>query len=210
MNPHEDFKQTNLRLLPAPGTEDKVRPILCWTDGNRVISKWQLSEEEVAEVVKTKTLYIEQWASPDAQPPILGHIFSPFTEYENPYAFCYCLYDAGEDDKRGVSMLIQNNGDYSIPSVIEINGTVYYFTSARSAGDRFVPLEQGMYFFEMCNDHETNKRIEMAEASFMELFHQGHFTEEDRINFLRDLPYRAKNVAGLFRQKAAGKRELIC
>jgi len=84
-----DFPESNDVLKAAPGTEDAVNDLrifrqgLSFTpNGQRldlcVVSCWELSDEELAEVIRTKRIYFQ--ALGRTHPPIMVHGSTPFVQ----------------------------------------------------------------------------------------------------------------------------------
>jgi hypothetical protein len=76
------FPESNFVLgKPAEMTHDECVPLPVWRDGQQCISCWQLTDAELAEIVKTKRVYlscITGWS----QPPVWLAIKNPFTTPE--------------------------------------------------------------------------------------------------------------------------------
>lgn len=68
-NPVE-FYGSNRTLHAAPGTEDRVSDLHIFTDGESCVSCWELTDEEVAEIVRTRRAWL-QVMSGVSQPPVL-------------------------------------------------------------------------------------------------------------------------------------------
>lgn len=83
-----EFPESNTVLKAAPGTEEWVRDLPIFRQGlsflpngvrmdQCVVSCWELSPEELAEVVKTGKIYFQCFGG--THPPISIHGLSPFT-----------------------------------------------------------------------------------------------------------------------------------
>lgn len=77
-----NFKEANMTLVAPKGVEDVEDLVCCKTDdgnGNSlIVTKWELSEDEVAEIVKNKSVYAIVLGV--SQPPLSLHahnVFSP-------------------------------------------------------------------------------------------------------------------------------------
>lgn len=71
------FTQAN-RCLTAPVSNPDVKPLYVYTDGLQCISVWQLTDDEIETLVKSKKLYISVYSG-ETQPPIMAMVDSPFT-----------------------------------------------------------------------------------------------------------------------------------
>lgn len=77
------FQEANMTLVAPKGMENEVEDLVCCKtdDGNGnslIVTKWELSPEEIAEVIKTKSVYCIVLGQ--SQPPLSLHahnVFSP-------------------------------------------------------------------------------------------------------------------------------------
>lgn len=70
-----EFPEANLRLVGPPGVSD-ILPLPVFTDGRHVASVWELSDEEIADLVKTRRLYLVVVGQ--THPPLLMQTRPPF------------------------------------------------------------------------------------------------------------------------------------
>jgi hypothetical protein len=79
-----NFPEQNAVLPPYPGTESWVRPLPIYRqypDGVNdqcVVSCWELSPEEIAEIVRTGKVYFQAFGS--THPPVSIHGITPFIQ----------------------------------------------------------------------------------------------------------------------------------
>ena len=72
------FRESNRTLTAPPGPEYSdvcELPIFC--NGQVCISKWRLTEAEIAEIIRTKHVWIHVWSG-ETQPPIAVGAERPF------------------------------------------------------------------------------------------------------------------------------------
>ncbi len=75
-----DFEQSNKILgRPPTMTVEECSSLHIYNHGGVCISCWELSEEELQEVIKTKKIYISVWSG-TRQPPIALMAKSPFIQ----------------------------------------------------------------------------------------------------------------------------------
>lgn len=105
------FKQANMTLGPAPGTEDKVTPLPVFNDGEHTTSCWMLSPEELKQVSETGRIYVRVWAG-RSSPPICAAAFNPVgefhhemstDEYDSHVAAGHCPWCGGKTGWRAIS-----------------------------------------------------------------------------------------------------------
>jgi hypothetical protein len=71
------FPQANRRLLPPPGVEN-CDPLETFCDGEQVISCWQMSADELAEVNRNGgRVWVRVWSG-HTSPPIAVQANDPF------------------------------------------------------------------------------------------------------------------------------------
>lgn len=73
-----EFKEQNAVLKkPESMTDQECSSLPCFMDGRNVISKWELSDKEIEEIIKTKCIYVCV-LSGASSPPIRPDVFTPF------------------------------------------------------------------------------------------------------------------------------------
>lgn len=65
-----EFSEQNLLLGPAEGTEEYVQPLPVFSNGQTCTSCWELTDEELTEVARTRRIWVTVMAG-RTQPPIL-------------------------------------------------------------------------------------------------------------------------------------------
>lgn len=70
-----DFPEANLRLVGPPGVPN-ILPLPVCATGQHVVSCWEMTDEEIADLVKTRRLYLVVCGQP--QPPVSLHSRPPF------------------------------------------------------------------------------------------------------------------------------------
>ncbi len=74
------FPQVNKTLgKPASMTDEECAPLPVFTDGRVCVSCWALTDEEIADLVKTRRLWLLVWSGA-TQPPICAATRPPFEE----------------------------------------------------------------------------------------------------------------------------------
>ncbi|MBS3648756.1 hypothetical protein KEU06_08955 [Pseudaminobacter sp. 19-2017] len=68
-------------ILGAPKGSAGVKPLPCYMDGSQVISAWQLSPEEIEEVLRTGIVWCFVMSS--NQPPVYLTGTNPFPKTQN-------------------------------------------------------------------------------------------------------------------------------
>lgn len=66
-----DFKGKNRTLLPPPGAEN-VAAIPAFNNGICTVTCWELSEEEIAEIIRTKQVFLAVMYGHTTPPVFLG------------------------------------------------------------------------------------------------------------------------------------------
>lgn len=65
-----EFKGFNRNLLKPKGMDDlQCSALPVFANGVNCVSCWELSEEEIAELIKTKRIFISLWSG-QSQPPV--------------------------------------------------------------------------------------------------------------------------------------------
>lgn len=64
------FPEANVILGPPPGSEAEVSDLQVLRADGRLVSCWQLSPEEIAEIVRTGKIWLSVWGAV-TQPPVL-------------------------------------------------------------------------------------------------------------------------------------------
>lgn len=77
MKPIEFEEQNSVLLKPDDMTDDECTSLPCFKDGINVVSKWELTENELIHIQKTKCIYVTV-LSGRTSPPIKPNVFSPF------------------------------------------------------------------------------------------------------------------------------------
>ena len=78
------FPEAN-KVLVHPGsmTEEECQDLhVHKTDDGRLISRWELSGDELMKVLETKTIWLHIWSG-DTQPPVSLDVDEPFEERES-------------------------------------------------------------------------------------------------------------------------------
>jgi len=72
------FPESNKTLAPPRGmTEEECSTLEVYTDGEQCISCWELTDEELMEVLQTKRIWVHVWFGM-TQPPIAASGKCPF------------------------------------------------------------------------------------------------------------------------------------
>lgn len=66
------FKGANIFFGPPPGKEDAINGIAAFTNGVCVVSCWELTDEEIAEIVKTKQIWCSVMSGQTMYPHYVG------------------------------------------------------------------------------------------------------------------------------------------
>jgi len=77
MKPIEFDEQNGNLGKPVNMSDKECGSLPCFRDGLNVVSKWELTEEELKEIKKTKCIYVSV-LSGKSSPPIKPDVFSPF------------------------------------------------------------------------------------------------------------------------------------
>jgi hypothetical protein len=75
-----DFPEKNF-VKQAPANMPDCRPLPCWIDDTQVVSCWEFSPEELAEIARTGKMYISVLA-PVSTPPMWLTGLNPFVQPE--------------------------------------------------------------------------------------------------------------------------------
>lgn len=67
-----DFQGSNRYYGPPQGKEDAVVGIPAFTNGVCVITCWKLTDEEIAEISKTKRVYVSMMSGSNLCPHYIG------------------------------------------------------------------------------------------------------------------------------------------
>lgn len=67
-----DFKGTNRRFRAPEGDEETIGSIDVFDNGSCMITAWQLTAEELAEINKSGTVYLSMLSSPNLVPHFVG------------------------------------------------------------------------------------------------------------------------------------------
>lgn len=150
-----DFNEKNIVLKPAKGTEHFVRPLPAFTDGQMMLSLWELSEEEIAWIVKNKKLWVKLANFGNAPQPILP-IAQDIT-FPKPLAFYRITY---ENRQLNQILHVYNSVDMDAPAVINRAGVLYYISETYKPffkGPNY-PLEIDDHFFRAPTFEEAEQR----------------------------------------------------
>lgn len=71
------FEEANVVMKAPPGEEENVFDMPAFRDKGNIVSCWELTDEEVEEIVKTKRIYA---LMKGIQPPMLLQIDTPFVQ----------------------------------------------------------------------------------------------------------------------------------
>lgn len=77
------FSEANMKFTAPPGREQEVDDLPVFSDGNQIISCWELTDEELIEVIKTKKVYLGVMGN--TTPPIMLMGKSPFVINNGEY-----------------------------------------------------------------------------------------------------------------------------
>lgn len=66
-----DFEGTNIQLNPPNGRDD-VAPLRAFTNGNCVVSCWELSDEEFETIRRTRKVFVSQFSGNTIYPTFIG------------------------------------------------------------------------------------------------------------------------------------------
>lgn len=67
-----DFHGTNTTLTAAEGDEETVVSMRVFRNGRHVVSAWTFSPEEIAEIIRTKTIFVTVLSGLTSPPIYLG------------------------------------------------------------------------------------------------------------------------------------------
>lgn len=67
-----DFIGSNLTLRAPAGEEDRVSTLKAFTNGNVVVSCWQLTPEEIETVIRTGRVFVAQFSGRTIFPTFIG------------------------------------------------------------------------------------------------------------------------------------------
>ncbi|MFZ5871071.1 MAG: hypothetical protein ACOYXW_11170 [Actinomycetota bacterium] len=68
------FPEANVVLTPPAGEEETVYPLPAHRDGAQLVTCWELSAEEVAEIVRTRRVWLSLWVGAGPPPAfVTGH-----------------------------------------------------------------------------------------------------------------------------------------
>ena len=67
-----DFRGSNFTFMPPKGEEHRVGTLPVFRNGTCIVSCWELSEEEIAEIVKTKKVFLSSWSGLSMFPAFVG------------------------------------------------------------------------------------------------------------------------------------------
>lgn len=72
-----DFPESNMTFSkPESMTNDECQPLPAFVDGQQIISCWELTEEEIMDIVRTKKVWLSVVGG--SQPPVCIFGFYPF------------------------------------------------------------------------------------------------------------------------------------
>lgn len=77
MKPVEFDEQNGNLVKPTSMTDEECGSLPCFRDGTSVVSMWELTEDELKQIQKTKCIYVTV-ISGESSPPIRPDVFSPF------------------------------------------------------------------------------------------------------------------------------------
>lgn len=67
-----DFLGTNIKLLAPSGQEDRVEPLRAFQNGHAVVTAWELTDMELAEVIATRRIFVAQLSGRSIHPMYVG------------------------------------------------------------------------------------------------------------------------------------------
>jgi hypothetical protein len=197
-----EFPEQNMILRPAKGTEDYVQPLPCYNNGAQTISCWELTDEEVEEVVKTRRIYMGVFGGVSS-PPVLPYAFSPFSK--NAYAFAVMWFKSDNEKSKRPWIQIWNSGDFRVPEAVTVRNEVYWLNLERMpvAVSDF-PLEVGSFYFRQGTPEEVDSRKKFAIAQVESLDVPADVKMETYAAIERDSPL----IAFLCERLQAGKERV--
>lgn len=83
MKPIEFAEQNKTLTKPQGYTDEQCRSLPCFTNGEQVISRWQMNWRERLIVLITGRLWVSVWSG-HTSPPIKPMIETPFQQPNNP------------------------------------------------------------------------------------------------------------------------------
>jgi len=66
------FAGANKVLGPPTGEDERVSSMAVFTNGNVCVSCWELSEDELREVVRTRRVWLSVWSGATQHPVYVG------------------------------------------------------------------------------------------------------------------------------------------
>lgn len=115
------FKQHNKTLVGPKGSGILDLPV--HSNGESVISCWEFTEAEIAELIKTKHVYLSVYSG-ETSPPVWLSVEPPFTEFQNPEVlhsiFYTCLSNAAKAD-----IPVFMGADIPTPKILKIGRETY-------------------------------------------------------------------------------------
>jgi hypothetical protein len=120
-----EFKEQNCVFKGPAGSDIKDLP--AFNTGKQIISKWELSDEEIEQINKTKCFYFAIHGP--MMPPVHFTVENPFFEYKHPFAFSLVEYKTPtrirtETPPKYKKIFV--NGHFAIPTTFKYDGETYY------------------------------------------------------------------------------------
>lgn len=67
-----DFEGTNIKLTAPDGDEDRVTPLRAFQNGHVVVTAWELTDLEIAEIIRTRRIFVGQLSGRTIHPTVVG------------------------------------------------------------------------------------------------------------------------------------------
>ena len=67
-----DFPGSNFRYLPPPGREETIGDLPVFKNGRCIVSVWELDDEELAEIIRTKRVFLSSMSGNTMFPVFVG------------------------------------------------------------------------------------------------------------------------------------------
>lgn len=162
------FEQANVRLTGPQGENDpNVSPMDANFNNGIYTSCWELTNEDIEELKRTKKLYIMIMVGNMPPPPINAQVFDPFIK--NALGYCILPYEIVDSEGKGTGKFITiwNSRDGSVMNEIMIDGEKYRLnTNIPNYEPRAIlapnsdMLQSTKYMFRDMTDQEIEKMID--------------------------------------------------
>jgi hypothetical protein len=218
MKPIEFPEQNHVWGVP-PGAEDRILPLPCWVEWmvvqtkngprkiiNMTLSKWELTDEEIAFVVKNRFLWLKQVNGGNPLQPQWIHAGE--IEFPATLAFSEVFYQS-QTSLKGIWAYV--NGNFDPPSLINLQDELYSLSDKYKA--RLVPgkaLGIDDYFFRMPTQEEAEERAAKAIAEFQKGNAAELMLQEERESIIHEIKKGSISVPILCQKKQAGGEVILC